>query len=230
MNTSRIASALVILLTLVWATTAFGLPVTLSYTADNEVVNAWLIHGTDVELITLGPNADNWRIADTYALGDLVAGDTYEIIWQTKNAEPPGLPAGADNPGGFLGQVAFGDGTTLFSSSSWEVALLGEELQTGGPVDFDSLGWVAATEYKTTSDPTTIWYKYNNQGPVGGIDENAYWIWWENNYGDVPPPDSNDSIFIRTTFDAPVPTPEPGTMFLLGSGLIGLAAFRKRMK
>ena len=40
-----------------------------------------------------------------------------------------------------------------------------------------------------------------------------------------------DRFYIRSlTDDAPVATPEPGTLFLLGSGLVGAAAFGRRLR
>jgi len=227
MKPTRNALFLVVLLVLAGTAPALALPVTLSYTADNVVVNGWVISdGTVTPFTTVGSNAGNWRIADTYAL-DLVAGQTYQIIWQTMNADPNGQPLGPKNPGGLLAQIDLPDQSSLLSSSSWEVALLEQGLILPANPDFNTWTWFGAYAYGENSGPS-IWTTVLGS-PVAGIDEDAHWIWWENNFGNIPP-DVEDSVFVRATFDVPAPIPDPGTIYLLGSGLIGLAALRKRIK
>jgi len=41
-------------------------------------------------------------------------------------------------------------------------------------------------------------------------------------------PDTNPSIYLKGINSSPAPVPEPSTMILIGSGLIGLAGFRKK--
>ncbi len=63
-----------------------------------------------------------------------------------------------------------------------------------------------------------------------GIDlsDSVYLFGWEGKAG-LGDGDYNDLILLVDGV-APHPTPEPGTMLLLGSGLIGLSALRRRVK
>lgn len=201
-------------------TAASAVPVQFTYTGDN-VVAAWYQDGSGPVSLGLGPYAGNWQVADT-AILDLGVGTEYQIIWQVENLGDPGL----GNPGGFLAEISSSTPLivdSLLSSSEWEVAFLADTL---AEPDWSTLTWSSATEYGANNDSTTIWYAVHG-GPVADIAGAAQWIWTDLNFDDPGAPATGDSVFIRVSV---APVPEPSTMLLLASGLIGLVALRKKFR
>lgn len=201
-----------------------------TYTADNQVLGWWYFDGAAWNSLPLGANYSNWRLADSYTLPGLASGQ-YQIIWQLGNFGVPN----AGNPGGFLAQVTVPGAGTFLSSSAWQVSFL-KDNQT--VPDLNSLQWVSSTEVGSNSDPTTLWYRVNlnnyGNGPVLSISDDAQWIWTAANFASPDAPDFDDSVFIKASFDPPTnPTdsvPEPATILLIGSGLLGIVGFRKKFK
>jgi hypothetical protein len=186
---------------------AIALPVTVNYTGDNIINSLFLVEGGTSTPLTLGVNKDNWRLADSLHL-ELAEGTSFSLIWQVTNS-------GAfndGNPAGFLGEVLFASMAYNFlSGPTWEVSKNGID------------GWLAATSYGE-NDGSNIWNNVN-RGYVAGIDKYASWIWSDTNFSGG----QDRSLYIKTVFDT-LPVPEPSTLVLLGSGLVGLTWYGRKRK
>ena len=189
---------------------AFAANLELAFTGDNEIV-AWGLYEPSIVELPLGPNAANWRIADTYSYMDVPVG-SYTLAFLIRND----MPGGGGNPGGFLADLEVG-GVDYSTSAAWMVSL-------------DGNTWDSATTYGNNGG-SNIWTSVNG-GPVADIRSSAEWIWSDVNFSCG----TAEYALFKTSFDVsgavpqPAPTPEPATMILLSSGLAGLAGVRKKFK
>lgn len=188
----------------------------ITFTADN-VVNFWGVtydgFSQDLSANNDG-NWGNWQTASTYQVTTDADANLYSFIWEVTNIGAPG----AGNPGGFLASITdynlgvfdpveFAQGS-FDTSASWLVSLDGND-------------WTTATEYGENGDSSTIWGQVKGS-PVAGISDTAQWIWWNTNFSQSP-----EKVFVRVDIGQPVP--EPGTVLLLGLGLLGMLGIRKKL-
>jgi hypothetical protein len=111
-----------------------------------------------------------------------------------------GLEIQADSPGAFTAQVEAFNGGTL----------LGTEILTsanGAPI------FIGAQD--TTADITSLVFDLTACTPTGGCDVHDFAV---------------DTLLSINPGVTPPPAPEPGTLALLGSSLLGFAALRRRRR
>jgi len=185
--------------------------VTLNYTADNEFTGFWSQIGGSVTALPLGAGYNWWPTADSYTT-TFTNGFVNEFIWEIQNWGR----LSRINPGGFLA------GVTPGFSVSWDVSVYYNG--SVAPSSFGSLPWYTARTYGANNDPSTIWNRVL-RGPVPGIAGNAQWLWGKHNFTSGSSPEALDRVYIRANVSTH--TPEPGTMLLLGSGLIGLGVIAR---
>lgn len=200
---------LLVIVTLTFSASAFAVPVTIDYTADNAVLTGGIcVDAECTQVIGLAdfatifadgsePNADDWTNADTVVL-DLAPG-TYGFAFIAENFTDP-APS-STNPAGFLAQILW-QGFSNVTSSAWEVTV-------------DGVTWTSATEW--AQNGTGIW----GGNLLGEISSDAYWLWNDVNFSS----DTLPSVSFRTSITV---VPEPGTLGLLGLGLLGLGIVRRR--
>jgi len=209
-----LAAVAVLVLAVGGAQTLASVMVDVTYTGDN-VVEAFYQDGSSPVAIAVGPNANNWHIADTATL-DLEYGD-YQLIFRVSNLEGPG----SGNPAALLAQISGPVVGDLLSSSSWDYALYDGTT----PTDFDTLDWNAATEWGNNGGPN-IWTSVHG-GPVAGISTSAQWIWDDINFGGGE--DFHAELWLRAEFSA-VPEPASIAVWSLLGGLGLIVGWRRRRR
>lgn len=211
-----------VLLFIFYAMTANAAIYNIEMTVDNAYV---LFSGDSSGLTHIGQTVGDWSTTETYSNIEFSDGDyVYVYAWDWGSVE------------GFVGEFLTQDSNfesfITGTNNGWEVKIFPEvngsnyTLYLSTPdvlnkINDSAIAWSSVNYFK----PTSRWP--NGTTVVQGIDSEAVWIWGL--LQDVN--SSGDMLFrhqIKGTSISPVP--EPATMLLLGSGLLGLFGFKRKRK
>ena len=201
-------------------------------TVDNQFV-AYLSTSPTVQGTQIA-SGNNWMSAVAIAPTQLTWGTTYylQIDAQNWQRDPQtGQPYTPEtNPGALLGSFTLAGGQHLFSNGSANLLTN----TANWTYSYAGFGTAAMVPIGEGLNGTNIWGSVLG-GSFAGISSSAQWIW------DPTVPETNGSwtyysysatdLFFETEITpAPGVTPEPGSLFLLGSGLTALAGFIARRR
>jgi PEP-CTERM motif len=161
-----------------------------------------------------------FTVSDSFTLGSSGgAVDSFHFVyWDASSSDvltTADLQLGTTSFGGSATTVAFNNtflGTNQFGYNLFQADATGLSIGWAGGAGFATLGNACSTSGCSISNPI---YWDENSGP-----STAY----ENTIGSVP----SEAFTITNANTVPNPVPEPSSIMLLGSGILGLAGVLRR--
>jgi hypothetical protein len=197
-------SALILATSLAFCASASATVLTTKLTADNSFI-AYLSSSNT----TLGDQFSSGINWGTVYTGTLTLGTLNQYYLHISALDAGGVA-------GLLGEISLTGSGYHFANNAMTL-LTGSNLITANTTGYSN-AYTATMSYGANNASQT-W------GTVAGISTSAQWIWSGNN-------DFNNQSFFTVAIlkDAPANVPEPGSLGLLGLGLLALTRFGKKAK
>lgn len=190
---------------------AFSISATL--TADNDFA---LYVGNENGVSFIG-SGHNWKQPQTFTFDADSEDYLYVAAW-SDGAVAQGL----------IGEFVSDSDVLVTNTSDWEVYLTNHDLDSGypSPLPNDIETDISMAEWQPIADSLDHGSSPWGSSCLAEISEDAQWIWGSHLRGGS---DYGEYQLFRTPVDSSQ-TPEPATIFLLSSGLMGLMGFGKRFR